>query len=251
MEEILNRIANILNSNSEATIISLVVTAIAAFAAFITALASLFTVNINKKMLTRMQETELLSNQSLYPFLELMKINKELDLHGSVPADPIRASEMTCKDFSGTYININNGDLGISNKPFCYFLFNLQNTSEAIIRSIKLLDIRVMKPNKLEEKTLSLLDNYFSLNYDIKNSILHKKDAHSLCIQLFLDDDQFVKYFTYENIILVVNINIEIITGLKFYQQIVYDGGSTSYYCCETEKLLPQTICKESKIYIN
>ena len=65
MEEILNRIANILNSNSEATIISLVVTAIAAFAAFITALASLFTVNINKKMLTRMQETDRITSYNV------------------------------------------------------------------------------------------------------------------------------------------------------------------------------------------
>lgn len=234
MEELLKQIIEVLKGNSTVTIITIIISGLSALGAVISAIISLVIVKINIDSLKETKRGQIIANQQLYPFMSFKLEQKDINYRGITPPKDISISTIESTEYSGNLIRINNGILATDKKPVLHFIFQLINNSKAVIKRVALKEFSVIKPIKLEGKTLTVEESYFSnLNDELSGTYLIENSNFTNCLLLFLDSEQYVKYFQSDTIGFTFVIEIEIITGLKFYQQIIFDGGSVSYNWAE------------------
>ena len=250
MEELMREIIQVLEKDSGSSIFA----AVSAIATLATAIISfsvmIYTISRDKELIVEERKDRLLNSQSSYPLLIFHFDNKteEFTFGRCVPEDVL----CSIHEFEGKRfycISIDNGILKKSGKPFCSLFFSLVNESNAIIKSVRLVKIHVQTPTKLENNSLECEYRTFSSghNSEMSNTLLLNKKGIHCCLQLFLDSEDYLPFFSDDSISIVLQIALETINGLTFYQSIVYTGNTSDvdYYYSENlhdEAPLPKKV---------
>lgn len=231
MKELIKELIN----NSIFSNISLMISSIATIAAAFSAFFAYKTSKANKYTLKEMQIQRLESTQNFYPFMAINVKNDTINNLGRISpkqGDSIIVGKYKFANSKGIEILIDNGVLDIDNKPYIAHQFKLVNVSDARIKKLILKNLSIMKPESLNGNKIKLIKNSFdTINYELSSSIISNGDDIEICLLLFFDKNEYLKYFQLEFFTFTLIVEIEIITGLKYYQQVIFDGGDVEYHC--------------------